>query len=93
MAAKAAREGIRADNKSANVVEGAALNLFDVIKTKANPIEWSDPASTTLERNQLSDNRELHGKALIRWGSHWRSTVIFSLLVQITEAANPSGAF
>ena len=93
VAAVVARKGIKADNKTTTIVEGAILNLSHVITTKANLIDWPDSAPTTLERKQLSENRELHGKALLRWGPHWRSTVIFALLVQVVEATNPSGGY
>lgn len=90
-AAIAASEGIKADKRITRIVEDAIINLTDVIKTRTNPIDRADPLPTTLKRKQPSADRELHGKALIRWGSHWRSVAIFALLVEISESANLSG--
>ncbi len=86
LAAAAARQGIKAENKITKVIEDASLNLSDVITTRRSAIGWPDLALQPLER-------ELHGKALLRWGSHWRSSVIFALLLEISEGKDQSGVF
>ena len=92
VAATAAREGIKADNKITKLVEEAVLYLSDVIMTKGYAIDQPDSAARDSKQKLSSDSRELHGKAIRQWGPHWRSTVMFALLVQIAEAQNQSGA-
>lgn len=92
VAAIAAREGIKPDNKITKIIEEAVIYLPDVIMTKGNAIDQPDPLAKNSKRNQSSVSRELHGKAIRRWGPHWRSTVIFAFLVQISQAQNQSGA-
>lgn len=91
VAATAARAGIKADNKITKIIEEAVLYFPDVIMTKGNAIDQPDPAAKNSKRNQSSISRELHGKAIRRWGRHWRSTVIFALLVQVSHAQDQSG--
>ena len=91
VAAIAAREGIKADNKVTKIVEEAVLYLPDVIMAKGDAIDQSNPASKNSKQKQFAVSRERHGKAIRQWGPHWRSTVIFALLVQTAQAQNQSG--
>lgn len=93
LAAAAAREGIKTDNKTTKIVEEASLNLPDVITTRG--LLSSQPEIALLSPNQALQpaRRELYGKGLLRWGAHWRSTVIFALLVEITEAKDDLGIY
>lgn len=83
LAAAAAREGIKTDNKTTKIIEEASIHLPDVIMTRELVISRPEIAQPS--------SRELFGKALLRWGAHWRSIVIFALLVEITEAKDDSG--
>lgn len=87
VAAATAREGIKADKKLTRIIDEAVLYLPDVVMTKGVAIDQSDSAA-----KNISISRELHGKAVCQWGPHWRSTVIFALLVQTAHAQNQSGA-
>ena len=93
LAAAAAREGIKTDNKTTKIIEEASLNLPDVIMTRG--LVFSRPEIALLSSKQAlqPSSRELYGKALLRWGAHWRSTVIFALLVEITEAKDDIGIY
>lgn len=91
VAATVAREGIKADGKITKIIQEAVLYLPDVIMTKGEAIDQSDQAGKDSKRKQSSISRELHGKAIRQWGPHWRSTVIFALLVQVSHAQNQSG--
>lgn len=82
VAAIAAREGIKADNNITKLVEEAVLYFPDVVIMKGD----------TINQNRSSTFRELHGRAIRQWGPHWRSIVIFALLIQIAQTQNQSGA-
>lgn len=86
LAAAAAREGIKTDNKTTRIIEEASLNLPDVIMTRGLVDIQPEIDLLSSEQALQSSSREIHGKALLRWGAHWRSSVIFALLVEITEA-------
>lgn len=93
LAAAAAREGIKADNKTTKIIEDASLNLPDVIMTRGLVGIQPEIALLSSKQTLQPSNRELFGKALLRWGAHWRSTVIFALLVEITEAKDDLGMY
>lgn len=92
VAATVAREGLKADSKITKIIREAVLYLPDVIMTKGEVIDQPDQAAKDSKRKQSSISRELHGKAIHQWGPHWRSTVIFAFLVQISHTQNQSGA-
>ena len=91
-AGAAAREGIKAERKLTAIIDEAVLNLSDVITTKDAIVDQPDLFSSLPKREQTFLSRELHGKAMLRWGRHWRSTVVFALLVQVVETQNQSGS-
>lgn len=93
LAAMAAREGIKADNKITNTVEIAALSIQDIITTKDSFSNEAAISSLTLKRKHPVTNREAQGKAIRRWGFHWRSSVMYALLVQVMEAKVDLGMF
>lgn len=91
-AGAAAREGIKADNETTKVVQGAALNVEDIEKTITSMTKELPPIEPSLKRKAPSVRREIQGKAIRRWGSQWRSSVMYALLVHISEAKDHSGA-
>lgn len=93
LAAAAAREGIKTNNKITKIIEEASLNLPDVIMIRG--LVGIQPEIALLSSKQAlrPSSRELYGKALLRWGVHWRSTVIFALLVEIKEAKDDVGMY
>lgn len=93
LAAMAAREGIKADNKITSIVEIAALSVQDIITTKDLFSDESTILSSILKRKYPSTSREAQGKAIRRWGFHWRSSIMYALLVQIMEAKVDLGTF
>lgn len=93
LAAAAAREGIKTDNKTTKIIEEASLNLPDVVMTRGLAGIRPEIALLSSKQTLQSLSRELYGKALLRWGAHWRSTVIFALLVEITEANDDFGMY
>lgn len=93
LAAAAAREGIKTDNKTTKIIEEASLNFPDVIMTRRLIEIRTEIALLSSKQALQPSSREIYGKALLRWGVHWRSTVIFALLVEITEAKDDLGMY
>lgn len=93
LAAAAAREGIKTDNKTTKIIEEASLNLPDVITTRKFAVSQPETTSLSSKQTLQSSIRELYGKCLLRWGSQWRSTIIFALLVEIMEAKDDLGIY
>lgn len=91
IAAAAAREGIKTDNKTTKIIEEASLNMEDVIMTRGLVVHRPEIALLSSNQALQPSSRELYGKCLLRWGAHWRSTVIFALLVEVTEAKDDLG--
>lgn len=92
-AAAAAREGIKADNELRKAIEEAVTNIDDIDITKNLIVDELSLAASSLKRKDPSSSREIQGKAIRRWGAHWRSSVIYALLVQISEANDQAGMF
>ncbi|KAI4165378.1 MAG: hypothetical protein LQ342_000786 [Letrouitia transgressa] len=80
----AARAGIMANNAILQIIRASAASLEDIISVKeAVNREQASPSS---ERRVLVP--EMQGMAVRRWGSSWRSSVLFALLTQIMETDN-----
>jgi tRNA nucleotidyltransferase (CCA-adding enzyme) len=91
LAAIAAREGIKADNKLVKIINDAVLELGHVIKVKDSGIPETTSSTSPLKRKDQSSIREFLGKAVRHWGPRWRSIVIYALLVQLGEAKHEFG--
>jgi len=87
----AAREGIKADNRVSNAVDDAVAHRHEIIAMKEAVMEEEKPRPSSLKRKQEADLRVAQGLAIRRWGSHWRSSVMYALLVQVSEADLESG--
>lgn len=86
-----AREGIKADNKLVKIIDDAVSHLEEIITMK-DSLSSPDTATTSpLKRKQSATSREAQGQAIRSWGSHWRSSVLYALLVQISEVDDPGG--
>ena len=90
VAAVVAREGIKIENKVLKIIEGAVLHLQEVKDAVA---AQSASSTSPLKRKLETSSREAQGMAIRRWGSHWRSNVMFALLVQASETQNDAGKF
>lgn len=93
LAAVAAREGVKADNKLVKTVNDAVLELDHVIKMKDSAIPEATSSTSPSEKKDQPSIREFLGKAVRHWGLHWRSIVMYALLVQLSEAKDESGKF
>lgn len=90
----ATREGIKADNKIVKLVEDAVRDLQDIINHKdegADATQSTDHTSPNVPRKRTYDvanleSRVKQGKAIRVWGPNWRSSVMYALLVQVTES-------
>ena len=93
VAASVAREGITADNKEVKIINNAILFLPDILKTRSALNDSEDTAKLSLKRKRESHARETLGVAIRRWGIHWQSSVMYALLVEVTEATDVYGGF
>ena len=91
VAARVAREGVDANNAQTKIINDAVLSLHDISKTREAIKEQGQATCSSLKRKQVSDLRETQGMAIRRWGVHWRSNVIFALLVDIMETREAHG--
>ena len=84
----AAREGIKAENKIYWLIDDAASHLQDIVETKnAFNHEYETPTSP-LKREQGANpeiQRQTQGLAIRKWGSNWRSSIMYALLTEIAE--------
>lgn len=94
-ASLAAREGIKAENKIYRLVDDAVSHLQDIVEKK-EAINFEDQTTTLpLERKQgasSEDQREIQGLAIRKWGSNWRSSVIYALLTEVAETRTETDA-
>ncbi|KAL9072967.1 MAG: hypothetical protein Q9161_003189 [Pseudevernia consocians] len=74
----AAREGIKAENKIYKLVDDAVSHLQDIVEKKD---AVRDKNQTTSPESQ----REMQGMAIRKWGSNWRSSVMYALLTEVAE--------
>lgn len=65
----AAREGIKADNKIRTIVDNAISQREEIFRIK----------------DEASSSRESQGQAIRRWGTNWRSSVLYALLTEVTR--------
>ena len=91
VAATVAREGIKTDNTDTKIIDNAVTSLSDILRIRSTLDVGKDVTTSSLKRKRESDTREAQGVALRRWGAHWRSSVIFALLVEVKEATGPHG--
>jgi tRNA nucleotidyltransferase (CCA-adding enzyme) len=99
-AAVVAREGLKVENKLLEDIVNA-IDHFVEVKTIVAPYllhqdetESKSPPSVIHETE--ADKREHYGMTIRRWGPHWRSTVMYALLVLVQRNADPApyiGAF
>lgn len=92
MAAIVAREGLKVNNKVFEVITGACGNSEEIIKniTELKSLLENDDSSS--ERNDSIDRGAL-GMAIRRWGSNWRSHVLFSLLLDLKRIGDDTQGF
>lgn len=79
-----AREGFKAPNKVADVVDQSMQNLAEIkdLKDKSN-----DQATFPHKRKQGPDatSRDVLGMAIRRWGASWKQQVMFAMMSDILE--------
>ena len=80
----AAREGLKADNKICKIVDAATHHLQEVIDLK-DSIGPKQESNEVNHKQVAAIDRAIHGQAIRRWGSEWRSVVIFALLTEAME--------
>ena len=87
-ASLAAREGLKAENKIYRLVDDATSHLQDIIEMKDAFNHEDQTANLLLKRKQgngAKTQREIQGSAIRKWGSNWRSSVMYALLTEVAE--------
>ncbi|MCJ1257820.1 CCA tRNA nucleotidyltransferase, mitochondrial [Lignoscripta atroalba] len=80
------RQGLKTENKVTKVVEGAFLHRTEISGCKDAPIGEELPATSYKKRRHGPLSRENLGMSIRRWGPHWRSSAIFAILVDLSNA-------
>ena len=92
IAAVIAREGLKVDNKTFDVIKDAVVHYRGVIASKdALPAEISTALPSKRKQEVLS--RETLGMSIRRWGAYWRSTTMFAILVEVMGTEQETGEF
>lgn len=87
LVSRIAREGLRADGKTCDVLAAAHHNRGEIMSLKA----------AVLERSSVMEERDSFGMAIRRWdarNSHWRVQVVYAMLHEVMTTASaptPSG--
>lgn len=89
-ASLAAREGIKAENSYCKIIEEAVCSREEVLRLLDCLTESESTTTSPLKRKSSFDDRVVQGMAIRRWGLHWRSNVMFALLTDLYETANPA---
>ena len=92
-ASLAAQEGIKADKKIFKIVDNAISNREEIIRLKDEVNFDSQPSIVPSKRKQTSSSRESQGQAIRRWGTHWRSSVLYALLTEMTKTESLTGMY
>ena len=91
IAAVVAREGLKLDNKSLSIVKNSVLHFDDIIASKLATSNGIQASAIPMKRKRSVLTRDRLGMSIRRWGTNWRSSVVFALLVQSMEAEHENG--
>ena len=92
-ASLAAREGIKADNKICTIVDNAITHREEIVRIKDEVNYDSQLLIVPSKRKQASSSRESQGQAIRRWGTYWRSSVLYALLTEVTKTESLTGMY
>ena len=92
LASTVAREGLKVNNKTFAIIKNAftCMGEIRVFKDDATIVGFKS-AGPPLKRKSEAPDRGVLGMAIRRWGTHWRSSVMFALLLQMMECAHLEG--
>ena len=90
LAAFAAREGLKVDNKSKDAIDKSMTRLTEVISLKNRVIESNDMSGSG-KRKRGGVSRADLGMKIYEWGVSWRSNVVLAVLVELVQSANFDG--
>lgn len=85
LASTVAREGLKVNNKTFAIIKNAVSCTEEIGVFKDATIIDVKSAGPPLKRKSRAPDRGVLGMAIRRWGPHWRSSVMFALLLQIME--------
>ena len=86
LAGFSAREGIKVENNVLSIVEDAVQYLQEIIEMREQWALDTQSRTTRTEEEIKAADRPIYGKAIRRWGTYWRSYVMYAMLVQISES-------
>lgn len=78
-AATVAREGLKADNKTLRIVQGAVENASEISALKNAVVQGQANGAKT----DMPPARDVLGMAIRRWGQHWRLHTMLAFLLEI----------
>ena len=88
------REGLKLENKVMKIVANSILHKSEIVDLVEDiSTEDPTPASPSSKRKRSSPRRDILGLAIRRWGAHWRSSFVFTLLCRLVELDEQTGAY
>jgi len=69
----------------------AVITLPDIVTTREVIKDQEDATTSPLKRKKYSALREAQGMAIRRWGVNWRSSVMYTFLVEVMETGEANG--
>lgn len=83
-----ARNGIKAPNKLADIVQCALANANEIIETKNDFLKHSRDQDNKMQ-NGSPGGRDTLGMLLRKWGPTWTSQMTFALMLEATRTERP----
>lgn len=80
-----AREGLKIDNKSRDIIDKSMSRVSDVIHLKNSMIETEGEVGLGKRKRKLVTREDL-GMQLHDWDGSWRHSVLLALLVEVMQA-------
>lgn len=90
-AALVAREGLKIENRTMEIIKNAVLHMDEIIACKNAALELEGVPSMPMKRKHDVSTRESWGMSMRRWGPHWRSSIMFAILVEVTTLGSDAG--
>lgn len=85
VAVSVAKEGFKATNRVADVIGASVKNQEEIAGIVDKLFERKRRPDKQVEGAEDVTRRDVLGMAIRRWGATWRSQVLYSLLVEISE--------
>ena len=91
IAVTVAREGMKIENKSINVIKNGVMHYDDITCSINSSSDSVAAPSVSGKRKYAPSDREELGMQIRGWGVHWRSSTVLSLLVNSMKTGTGTG--